>query len=1034
MTKRISSPQELEKFQKSLLQKDSTPQLRVCLGSGCRASGGERVITAFREEIENQGLGSKIEIKETGCHGFCEKGPLVIAPPDIFYQTVKPEDVEEIVRETLINGKIIERLLYVDPLTNERIVQEDEVPFYKKQMRHVLAYNGRIDPNSIEDYIAVDGYSALAKALHGLTPEEVIDEVKRAGLRGRGGAGFPTGVKWELCRRAKGNIKYVVCNADEGDPGAYMDRSVLEGNPHSVIEGMIIGAYATGASEGIIYVRNEYPLAVKHLTAAIEQARESGFLGQNILGSGHNFDIRLSLGAGAFVSGEETALIASIEGKKGVPRQRPPYPAEKGVWGNPTLINNVETWANVPLIISKGAEWYSNIGTENNTGTKIFSLVGKIKNTGLVEVPMGIPLGEIVYDIGGGPPNGKKFKGVQTGGPSGGCVPIELLNVPVDYETLEEAGSIMGSGGMIVLDEDTCVVDFALYFLKFLQDESCGKCLSCRKGIQKMIEILTDICEGRGKMEDLDLLKELAVVVKDTSLCGLGQTAPNPLLSTLQYFRDEYEAHIIDKRCPAGVCQALFRAPCQNACPVELDIPGYIAFINEGRFEEAYRLIRQRLPFPSICGRVCNHPCEARCVRSQLDDPLAIMQLKRFVTDYALTHGIEYVPKVKAAKKEKVAIIGAGPAGLAAAYDLAKEGYGITVFEALPVAGGLLTVGVPEYRLPREIVGNEINDVKRLGVDIKLNTRINDAAELLKQGYQAVFIATGAHKGAKMGIPGEDLNGVYDAIEFLKEVNLGNEIRVGKNVIIIGGGNSAIDSARVALRKGAEEVHVLYRREKKDMTAIPDEIAGTEEEKGISFDFLTVPTKILSENGRVIGVECIRMELKEFDKSGRKAPYPIEGSEYTVPADMVIIAIGQRADPPIGEHSAVECKRGWIVVDPRTLHTTMDGVFAGGEVVTGSGTVIGAIAAGQKAAFSIKRYLEGKELIPRIEREDEEVFELPLVEEEKEIEPESRVLIKHLHPKDRITSFEEIIVCYSPEEAIMETKRCLRCDVKEALL
>jgi len=677
------------------------------------------------------------------------------------------------------------------------------------------------------------------------------------------------------------------------------------------------------------------------------------------------------LGAGAFVSGEETALIASIEGKKGVPRQRPPYPAEKGVWGNPTLINNVETWANVPLIISKGAEWYSNIGTENNTGTKIFSLVGKIKNTGLVEVPMGIPLGEIVYDIGGGPPNGKKFKGVQTGGPSGGCVPIELLNIPVDYETLEEAGSIMGSGGMIVLDEDTCVVDFALYFLKFLQDESCGKCLSCRKGIQKMIEILTDICEGRGEMEDLDLLEELAVVVKETSLCGLGQTAPNPLLSTLQYFRDEYEAHIIDKKCPAGVCQALFRAPCQNACPVELDIPGYIALIKE---------------------------------------------------------------KVKDTKKEKVAIIGAGPAGLAAAYDLAKEGYGVIVFEALPVAGGLLTVGVPEYRLPKEIVQNEINDVKRLGVDIKLNTRIKDATELLKQGYQAVFIATGAHKGARMGIPGEDLNGVYDAIEFLKEVNLGNEIRVGKKVIIIGGGNSTIDSARVALRKGAEEVHILYRREKKDMPAIPDEIVGAEEEEGISFDFLTVPTKILSENGRVAGVECVRMELKEFDKSGRKAPYPIEGSEYTMPADMVIVAIGQRADPSIGEHSAVECKRGWIVVDPRTLRTTMDGVFAGGEAVTGSGTVIGAIAAGQRAAFSIKRYLEGKELIPRIEREDEEIFELPLMEEEKEIEPESRVLIRHLHPKDRITSFKEIIVCYSPEEAIMEAKRCLRCDVKEALL
>jgi len=1034
MMKRISSIEELERFRNSLVQnKDSKLQLRVCLGSGCRASGGEAVVAAFKEEIGKQGLDSKIEIKETGCHGFCEKGPLVIAPPDIFYQTVKPEDVEEIVRETLINEKIVERLLYVDPSTNERIVHEAEVPFYKKQMRQVLTYNGVIDPSSIEDYISVGGYSALAMALHRLAPEDVIDQIKRAGLRGRGGAGFSTGIKWELCKKEKGEIKYIVCNADEGDPGAYMDRSILEGNPHSVIEGMIIGAYATGAREGKIYVRIEYPLAIEQLTVAIKKAREYGFLGQNILGSGINFDIKLSLGAGAFVSGEETALIASIEGKKGVPKQRPPYPSQKGIWGHPTLINNVETFANVPLIISKGPDWYSNIGTENNTGTKIFSLVGNIKNTGLVEVPMGITLGEIVYDIGGGPPKGKKFKGVQTGGPSGGCIPVELLNVPVNYETLKDAGSIMGSGGMIVLDEDTCVVDFALYFLKFLQEESCGKCLSCRKGIQKLIEILTDICEGRGELEDLDTLEELATVVQDASLCGLGHGAPNPLLSTMKYFRDEYEAHIIDKRCPAGVCNALVRAPCQNACPVELDIPGYSAFIKEGRFEDAYRVIRQRLPFPSVCGRVCNHPCEASCARSQMDDPLAIMHLKRFVADYAITHGIEYTPKIKATQKEKVAIVGSGPAGLAAAYDLAREGYGVTVFEAHPVAGGMLTVGIPEYRLPREIVQNEINDIKRLGVDIKLNTRIEDSTELLKQGYQAVFIASGAWKQVKMGIPGEDVNGVYDAIEFLKNVNLGNEIKVGKKVIVIGGGNSAIDAARLALRKGADEVNVLYRREKKDMPAIPDEIEAADEEN-VCYHFLTVPTNIQSEKGRVTGVECIRMELKEFDRSGRKIPYPIEGSEYIVPADMVIIAIGQRADPPIGEHSAVEQKRGWMTVNPRTLRTTMEGVFAGGDVVTGGGTVIGAIAAGQRAASSIKRYLEGKELLLRMEREDEEIFDLPPADEEKELEVEPRVPIRHLHPTDRITSCEEVIMCYSSQEAVREAKRCLRCDYKEILL
>ena len=580
---RIRSPKDLEEVRTEIIKGRTAkiPCISLCAGTACRAAGSEAVKDAFIDEIERRELQINVELKETGCHGFCERGPIVvIRPKGIFYQWVKPEDVPEIISETVLKGNIIERLLYVDPVTGEKIVYEADVPFYKRQTRIIFGANGEIDPTNIKDYIAIEGYSALSKVLFQMSPDDVIDEIKQSGLRGRGGAGFPTGRKWGLCRKAKGDIKYVICNADEGDPGAYMNRSLLEGNPHSVIEGMIIGAYAIGASEGFIYVRDEYPLAVKHCNIAIEKARRYGFLGNNILGSGFSFDIRISIGAGAFVCGEETALIASIQGERGTPKQRPPFPANKGLWNRPTNINNVETWANVPLIMAKEANWYSKIGAEKSKGTKIFSLVGKINNTGLVEVPLGMTLREIIYDIGGGIPNGKAFKAVQIGGPSGGCIPSSLLDLPIDYEGLKEAGSIMGSGGMIVMDEDTCMVDIARYYTSFLNDESCGKCLSCRKGTQRMLEILTDISEGKGKEGDIGLLEELASVIKDTSLCALGQTAPNPVISTIRYFKDEYEAHIKEKCCPAGVCKELisyYIEPkkcqacliCLRSCPVE---------------------------------------------------------------------------------------------------------------------------------------------------------------------------------------------------------------------------------------------------------------------------------------------------------------------------------------------------------------------------------------------------------------------------------------------------------------------------------
>jgi len=582
--KTIKSIKELEKAIESQIQARESEKksiLTVSAGTCGQARGSLKVIKSLENAIKIENLEDKVKVKVTGCHGFCEAEPnIMIHPQNIFYQKVQPSDAEDIAYQTILNNKIIDKLLYSDPISGKTVTKENDIKFYKKQKRILLGDNALIDPTDIMDYLSIGGYGALAAVLSHLTPKDVIDTIKKSGLRGRGGAGFPTGKKWEFTRETLGEPKYIICNADEGDPGAYMDRSLLEGNPHRVLEGMLIGAYAIGAREGYIYVRDEYPLAVKHISIAISQAEKLGLLGKNILGKGFDFQVHISKGAGAFVCGEETALIASIEGKVGVPRQRPPFPAVKGLWKKPTNINNVETWSNIPLIIENGAEWFSEIGTNGSKGTKIFSLVGKINNTGLVEVPMGITLKEIIFDIGGGIPEGKEFKAIQTGGPSGGCLPQEKLDLPVDYESLTEAGSIMGSGGMIVMDENTCMVDVAKYFLNFLRDESCGKCLSCREGTQRMWEIVTDITEGKGKKGDIELLEALAIATRDASLCGLGQTAANPILSTIRYFRDEYKTHIKDKKCPAGVCKELIQyliiddnctgcLACLKVCPQE---------------------------------------------------------------------------------------------------------------------------------------------------------------------------------------------------------------------------------------------------------------------------------------------------------------------------------------------------------------------------------------------------------------------------------------------------------------------------------
>ena len=579
----INSPAELEEFRKGILSKrdPNKPCITLCAGSACHASGSGEVAAAIEEEISKQGLSAAVDVRKTGCHGFCERGPIIlIHPKEICYLQIEPKDVPEIVSETIKENKVVERLLYTDPGTKEKITHEHEIPFYKNQHRLVFGSNGNIDPKSIDDYLAIGGYAALAKALTGMTAEQVVEEVKKANLRGRGGGGFPAGSKWEGSRNAPGDIKYVIVNADEGDPGAYMDRALLEGNPHCVLEGLIIGGYAIGAHEGYIYVRQEYPLAVENVHSAIRQMEEYGLLGKNILGSGFDFVVKVHQGAGAFVCGESTALMTALEGRAGEPRPKYVRSNVVGLWGRPSVLNNVETWANVPMIINKGADWFTQLGTEKSKGTKIFSLVGKITNTGLVEVPMGMTLRDIIYTIGGGIPGGKKFKAVQTGGPSGGCIPESQLDLQVGFDELTQAGSMMGSGGMIVMDEDTCMVDVARYFMDFLTDESCGKCVPCREGMRQMLKLLTNITQGKGKEGDIELLEELSETAIEAALCALGKSSPNPFLSTLKYFRNEYEAHIKEKRCPALSCKELIAyhidpkkcqacMACLKKCPVE---------------------------------------------------------------------------------------------------------------------------------------------------------------------------------------------------------------------------------------------------------------------------------------------------------------------------------------------------------------------------------------------------------------------------------------------------------------------------------
>jgi len=1000
--------------------------LLLCGGTACHASGSVEVKETLEKEIVARGLDKEVRVIETGCNGFCAQGPVLVVQPDaIFYQRVTAGDVPEIVEEHLLKGRPVKRLFYVEPASFETIPGLNEIPFFSKQLLRVLRNRGILDPEVIDEYIARDGYQGAAKALLEMAPEEIVGEMKKSGLRGRGGAGFPTGLKWEFASRSKNDVKYVLCNADEGDPGAFMDRSVLEADPHAVLEGMIIAAKAIGAHQGYIYCRAEYPLALRRLDIAINQAREYGLLGEDILGSGFDFDLEVYQGAGAFVCGEETALMNSIEGKRGMPRPRPPFPAHQGLWKKPSVLNNVETLANVAQIILNGGDWYAAIGTEGSKGTKVFALSGAVNNIGLVEVPMGTSLREIIYEIGGGIPDNKKFKAVQLGGPSGGCVPGHLLDTPTDYEAIAKVGAIMGSGGMIVMDETTCMVDMARFFLDFCQEESCGKCTPCREGTRRMLEILNRITEGKGVMEDLDELEELSTFVKDSALCGLGQTAPNPVLATLRYFRHEFEEHILEKRCAAGVCDHLFKAKCINACPVGQQVPGYLSLVAEGRYDDAISLIYQDNPLPGICGRVCTHPCTSVCLRGQTDEPMAIPQIKRFAADMARKREFTVAVTKAPPKDQKVAVIGGGPGGLAASYHLALLGYEPTIYEELPKLGGMLRYGIPEYRLPRDILDQEIDFILKTGVTAKTGQRVGRDVSMdeLMEDYDALFVAVGAHKSLSTRIPGEDLRGVKGGAEFLREVELGTTPDVGKKVAVIGGGNVAVDVARTCRRMGAE-VTIVYRRERKDMPAYEEEIEDALEE-GIELKVLVAPKSITEANGR-LAFELDECELKEFDQSGRRRPIPIDGCVIAQEYDTIFAAIGQR--PDLSFSTSMKSRHNTIQADWRTLATNLPGVFAGGDAITGPARVVDALAAGKRAAFEIDKFLAKKRGGAPGEEQVEEIritMEVP-----EEVIKQPMEVMPKLAPEKRTTSFAEVELGYDEETARRECSRCLRCDVK----
>jgi NADH-quinone oxidoreductase subunit F len=1024
------------------------PRIAVGMGTCGTGQGAEAVYHAFADAIGGRGVDARLV--RTGCFGFCAEEPLVNVrlpgKPLVVLRRVRAADVGFIVDE-IADGRIPVELALCkieewDHITANvkygtgypEIPHWYEVPFFQGQKKLVLRHCGLIAPGDIEEFIAVGGYQALYEVLIDSRPERFVEIIKAAKLRGRGGAGFQTGLKWELLRKAEAPQKYLICNADEGDPGAYMNRNEIESDPHSLLEGMLIAGYVTGASEGILYVRAEYPLAVHRLHDAIDQATEYGLLGENILGRGFGFRLSLVEGAGAFVCGEETALIHSLEGHAGRPSPRPPYPAQSGLFGLPTNINNVETWYNVAPIVVKGPAWFTETGSAKSPGTKVFSLVGKVERTGLVEMPLGTPLKTFVYDVGGGGLHGRAVKAVQTGGPSGGCIPQDMFDTPVDYESLAQLGSIMGSGGMVVMDEDNCMVDVARYFIEFTHSESCGKCVPCRAGLDQLLGILNRFTHGEASERDFEMLDELSRMVRDMSLCGLGQTAPNPVLTTLRHFRHEFEDHIRAHRCRAGVCEELALSPCENSCPLHMNIPRFLQLLKEDRLDEAFLSVVIDNPLPASTGRVCQHPCDDRCRRAGIDDAVNMREVHRFIADsiYGDPQRFEEaVAKLREWKfpptARKVAIVGAGPTGLTCAWYLTLLGHEAVIYESNAGAGGMLRYALPEYRLPKSVLDREIELLVRLGVKFCFNTVIGEDVNLneLAADHDAVFLSIGTWKEAWVYLAGTELKGVIPALPFLEAVAKNRAVPLGKKVVVIGGGNAAIDSARTALRLGSD-VTIVYRRERKDMPAIPEETEAAEQE-GAKLVFLSSPHRILGNaDGAVTGMECVKTTLGEFDASGRRRPVPTD-EIVRIECDTVILAVGETVDLDFVKASGLRLQESGktLDVDRFTLETSRPLFYAGGDLITGASNVSNAMGYGKKAARNIDERLMG-------ERRWEKLWPAFHYGMTPPTHPSAsgRHKVSELPAEVRAASFREATIGLAPVEAMEETCRCLRCDIK----
>jgi len=1042
------------------------PFLSVGLGTCGIGNGADALFGALVEKA----AGLDIAVRRVGCFGFCAAEPLVMAYRPgkslLLFTEAKASSAKKLV-EGVAEESAFERLAKAATAKIETwdfrtssvefgsafpfLPSWNEIPFFKGQEKIVLRDSGLIDPESIEEYLGVGGYSGLVKALTSMKSVEVIEELRKSKLRGRGGAGFPTYRKWEIMAARDSDGKVIVCNADEGDPGAYMNRNEIESDPHMLVEGMAIGAYAMGAREGIVYVRAEYPLAIARLSKAIADAREAGLLGRDILGTRFSFDIEVVTGAGAFVCGEETALIASAEGKAGRPLPRPPFPAQRGYLGKSTNINNVETWCNVPVIVARGGEWFAGFGTESSSGTKVFSLVGKVRNTGLVELPLGSSLESMIYGMGGGAGPRKRIKAVQSGGPSGGCIPASHFKTPVDYESLAALGAIMGSGGMVVMDQDTCMVDVARYFVGFTAGESCGKCVPCREGLSQMLRILERVSRGEASEDELGLLDELARAVKDTALCGLGQTSANPVLTTLGYFREEYERHIRERRCEAGVCESLYLALCENSCPMHMNIPGYLQLLKENRIEEAFELTLRENPLPGTVGRICHFHCRLRCRRDQLDEPVSQGEIHRYLADTMYKMGRERAVYNRLVKEmlpptgKKVSIVGAGPAGLTAAFYLARLGHEVTVYDERGEAGGIPRWGIPAYRLPKEVLRKELGLIRKLGVRFVFNVKVGRDLSWEKLGElsDAVLACIGALEDMKLGMGGEDLAGVLPGYALLEDINSGKKPDLGDDVVVIGGGNSAIDVARSALRMGSR-VTVVYRRSRSDMPANADELEGAVEE-GVELVCMAQPVEAVAafdgDGGarRVAALRVMRMKAGDTDSSGRPAPVPT-GESYEIPCDTLVVAVGERVGSSgLEKVGAVLAKDGRVGVDHFSFRTANPKFYSCGDAVTGPATAAEAMGQAKSAAEAIDAALMGDSDAAALRdgsgvsarfaslfRKFEYGMEIP-----KSPAKAKMVRARTLPVGDRRGNFVEISQGFTGEEARTEAERCLRCDVRD---